>query len=435
MRNVDLKNRHSHILSLLAVLLVMFFVSSSFDSGSVFAYEKKTQEIYPTNKNGERIDGNLPTYLIVWIADGQKQLQFGASTRLSYSLPDNSIGEIKDGYFNPKKAGHTEMTITAEETDEYKEAKYTLYVQVQKNLALEDLKMPGNGLLSKGGVQLEADWDRLGGNLEQVSVNPEIATIDDDHYITFHKAGNARFEFKVAEDDIWMKTNRVREIEIVDDRRVSEDDPGTSESATSNSDSGDAVQPLSIYNVKGGNNDGQNRREKPIKQSIKGKIQIAVPFGERVVLNQKAKTKLSYKSSNKHTATVSKAGVVKFKRPGSVKIYVTAAATSKYMAQKKTVIVYSSVISRPTLTTNIAPGRIRLIWGKIRGASGYELFVKYPSESKFTKAVTKNSKVKSVTHSGLAKGKVYEYKVRACVKVGKKKYYSPFSKTIKVRVK
>ena len=123
-----------------------------------------------------------------------------------------------------------------------------------------------------------------------------------------------------------------------------------------------------------------------------------------------------------------------FKKPGSVKIFVTAATSKKYLSQKKTITV-SAKIKKPKLKVKRRKGSNKLIWSKVEAACRYELFVKYPSASRFVKAVTRKGKVKSVTHSDLARKKVYKYKVRACVKAGKKKFYSPFSKTIKIRSK
>ena len=78
---------------------------------------------------------------------------------------------------------------------------------------------------------------------------------------------------------------------------------------------------------------------------------------------------------------------------------------------------------------------IKLSWNKVRGATGYQLYIKYPGEKKYHRALTKDATVKSVTHRGLSKGRYYRYKLRAFRKVGGKKKYGPFSKVLKVKVK
>ena len=77
----------------------------------------------------------------------------------------------------------------------------------------------------------------------------------------------------------------------------------------------------------------------------------------------------------------------------------------------------------------------KLTWNKVAGASGYELFIKYPGSKKYVKALTKSASIKSVTHKGLSKGKTYRYKVRAFSLVNGVKNYGVFSKVLKVKVR
>ena len=56
-------------------------------------------------------------------------------------------------------------------------------------------------------------------------------------------------------------------------------------------------------------------------------------------LGAKAKTKLTYKSSNTKVATVSSTGRVTLKGPGKATITITAAATSQYNAATKKITI------------------------------------------------------------------------------------------------
>lgn len=108
---------------------------------------------------------------------------------------------------------------------------------------------------------------------------------------------------------------------------------------------------------------------------------------------------------------------------------------------KKTVYTRSAVkklaksLKRPKLKCSRKKRRNKLSWSKVKGASGYELYVKYPGSKKYVRALRKSSKIKSVTHKGLTKGKVYRYKIRPYVKRGKYIAYGKFSKVVKARVK
>lgn len=73
-------------------------------------------------------------------------------------------------------------------------------------------------------------------------------------------------------------------------------------------------------------------------------------------------------------------------------------------------------------------------WAKSTGASGYEVWIA-PKGGKFTKAATITDPSKlSYTKTGLSKGKTYSVKVRSYVTVNNKKVYSPYSKTVNVKV-
>ncbi len=113
-----------------------------------------------------------------------------------------------------------------------------------------------------------------------------------------------------------------------------------------------------------------------------------------------------------------------------------AAAKAAQAAALKKEIAKAKSLKRPSFKVKaLKRHRNKLTWGKVANAGGYIVYIKYPGSKKFVKAVTRKANVKSVTHKGLSKGKVYRYKVRAFKKVKGVTYYGPFSKVRKVRAK
>lgn len=77
-----------------------------------------------------------------------------------------------------------------------------------------------------------------------------------------------------------------------------------------------------------------------VKQTIQAKNSYKKNVGDKAFsLNAKAKTPLTYTSSDKKTATVDKNGKVTVKKAGKVTITVKAAATSQYQAAGKTITI------------------------------------------------------------------------------------------------
>ena len=170
-------------------------------------------------------------------------------------------------------------------------------------------------------------------------------------------------------------------------------------------------------------------------QKITGKTAYTVDIGKSFFLNMKARTSMTYKSSNKKVAAVTGAGLVRVTGYGTCTITVRAKATKKYKAAVRKITIKGR-LARPVLKAINKPGRkIKLSWGKVIGTRGYLLYVKVPGDKKYRLAVSKSARVKSVTHSGLVKGKKYSYKLRAYVKVGKRIVYSRYSKPVTLKVK
>ena len=183
-----------------------------------------------------------------------------------------------------------------------------------------------------------------------------------------------------------------------------------------------------------------------------------------MALDLHAENALTYSIASGGTvaATVDQNGFVKPSGKGTVRVKVQAESSIEYkpaeafiditardyaeeeeaarkaaeLAKLKAEIAKAKALKRPTLKAVALSGRrVKLTWSKVTNAGGYAVYIRYPGTKKYVKAVTKKATVKSVTHKGLSKNKVYYYKVRAYKKVNGKTYYGPFSLVKKVRVK
>ncbi len=103
---------------------------------------------------------------------------------------------------------------------------------------------------------------------------------------------------------------------------------------------------------------------------------------------------------------------------------------------KKLSSPYSSIVSaKPALKTptsikaeKASSTSIKVSWGKVSGASGYEVYRATSKYGSYTKVTATNSV--SYTNTKLTKGKTYYYKVRAYRTVSGKKVYSSFSSVV-----
>ena len=163
---------------------------------------------------------------------------------------------------------------------------------------------------------------------------------------------------------------------------------------------------------------------------------ITKTYGNKAFsLGAKAKTKLTYKSSNKNVATVSSTGKVTLKGPGKATITITAAATNQYNAATKKI----TIIVKPKKVTGLkakkGKKRMTVRWKRDSKATGYQ--ITYAQNKKFKKSksitISKNKTVKKTVKKLKAK-KTYYVKIRTYKKVGKMKIYGAYSKTRKVKV-
>lgn len=142
-----------------------------------------------------------------------------------------------------------------------------------------------------------------------------------------------------------------------------------------------------------------------------------ISIGESYGIATKSKG-VSYKSSNKKVAKVSKKGIVKGRKAGTCKITLSGAGG------KATVKITVTPAKVKSVKATVLPSdkAARVTWKKVKGASGYIVYrsTKKNKGYKAVKTIKKRSTVKT-TISGLAGGKTYYFKVKAYTNVGKKK--------------
>ena len=177
------------------------------------------------------------------------------------------------------------------------------------------------------------------------------------------------------------------------------------------------------------------RKLDPELNILTGKTVKRVVGSKAFRIKAKAVTPITYRSEDVKIAAVSADGLVTVKRPGKIRIYITAAGDEDYQETTKYLTV-TVTPGKPSLkAVNLKGRKVKLTWSKVKYSSGYEVFVKAPGGRKFKKRVTKNAKVKSVFHMGLKKGKKYSYKVRVFSVVNGKTIYGSFSKTRVIKIK
>ena len=169
-------------------------------------------------------------------------------------------------------------------------------------------------------------------------------------------------------------------------------------------------------------------------QTLIGPKKLTVDYGKTVKLKVKAKTRVSYRSDTPDIAKVNSDGVVTFRRPGRAVIVAVAESDSVYKANGL-VIRITCRLKKPSLKAFAGTGRVKLRWGQVPGAQKYLIYVKYPGSSKYRLATKQPARVRGITHRNLKKGKRYSYKVRAYMKLKGRRYYSPYSKAVTVKVR
>ena len=167
---------------------------------------------------------------------------------------------------------------------------------------------------------------------------------------------------------------------------------------------------------------------------------VSKKYGDKAFsLGAKAKTTLTYKSSNTKIATVDRKGKVTIKAAGTVKITINAKATSTYKAATAKVLTIKIAKKAPTIKTKIGTKNLSYNALKKR-AQVFTLGTSVNSKGTLTykklsgsRAVSVNSKTGKLTvKKGLRKG---TYRVKVQIKSAAKGNYTAGSRTVTVTVR
>lgn len=185
--------------------------------------------------------------------------------------------------------------------------------------------------------------------------------------------------------------------------------------------------------------DAKAKLVKMVSQSITGvSSTYSKKYGDKAfTLKAKAKTTVSYKSSNTKVATVDKNGKVTIKGVGTAKITITAAAKGNYKAATKTVTIKVAKAA-PTIKVKTTSANVR--YANLRSrAQVFSLGASVNSKGKLTYKKLSGSSAISVASNGrvtVKKGmKKGTYKTVIRVYAGAKGNYNSGYKTVTVTVR
>ncbi|MGN0477033.1 MAG: leucine-rich repeat protein, partial [Ruminococcus sp.] len=328
------------------------------------------------NKAVQELTGFESKYDVSF-GDKPFNLNAKAETALSYASDNTSVAEVSaDGIVTIKGAGKATITITAEETANYKSATATAEITVNKvgqevSVDKQDYKLT----YGSKPFNLNAKAETA---LSYVSDNTSVAEVSADGTVTIKGAGTATITVTAEETENY-----------------------TSATATVKITVGKATQKVTGV-----------------------KTQYVTSAGKTFNLNPKAKTKLTYTSSNKNVAVVSSTGKVTVKGGGYAYITVKASENGNY----KSAYVKTKIVSAPRNFTSKDVSKVKktgttkakITWKSLAGASGYTVQLATNKSYKGAKTV-KNSK-NTATLTGLKKGKTCYVRLSAYTKVSGKNY-------------
>ena len=321
---------------------------------------------------------------------GDSDFRLNCSTNgdgtLKYSSSNSNVVSVdSNGYVTVKGAGSATITVTASETDNYKSAQKTIQITVAKKKQTISDQTRYDKTYGDSSFNLNCSTDG-DGTLEYSSSNSNVVSVD-------------------AYGDVWIKRSGSAAITVV-----------ASETGTHSS----ATKTIDIYVSKAA-------------QTINVTDELVLWLGDAPYdLGQICDSgKARYKVYNKNIVTASSSGIVKAKKPGKTKIYITALSDSKYKGTHKIVCV-TVKLKTPQLECKNNYGKIKFTWNKVPGASGYKVYLYDKNKKKYICKMTKKSSQRSAVIREPKIGKEYKVAVRAYKNVNGKKVYGDYSNNVSV---
>ena len=170
------------------------------------------------------------------------------------------------------------------------------------------------------------------------------------------------------------------------------------------------------------------------------KASYTIPYGTKFNLKNEVKAvgSLTFTSNNTNVVSVEKQGKkLVVKKPGKVTIKITAGATADYKQASRIVTIYAVPKKQTIKKVSTSKRKVKVNIKKDVKATGYQIVAAKNSRfSKGKKVLTKKG-TRQVTYTitKLNSRKIYYVKARSYKKIGNKKYFGPWSKVKKIRVK
>lgn len=447
-----------------------FAKNNSIKFSALSADNRKTQEIMCADSFEKKYgddDFDLCAYSTADSSDVNLQYE---------SLSPDVAGVSDEGRVTIKRAGRADILITAPENDVYKSASKEVQILVYRlprTISMDkeeyELTYGSDGTINVG-LSVTGEGDITCYSDKPSVVKAVIHGTDRQGLVTPLKPGTAvgtytaatSTNYTKAEKQITVRVNKAEnrigskhdslimtcgEAAALDMKSLTSLKYESSDSSVATVTSEGTVQACgagtAVITATAAENEYYKSTEKKITVKVgKGTQAVNAPssftktFGAASFsIGASAKTPLKYRSSDTKTVTVSSSGKVTLKNPGKAYITVTAAETKDYRQASRTVRISSS-LKKPVITLQAQKGRkVKISWNKVPGADGYSIYLYDSSKKKYTKLITRSSRVKSVLHKGLKAGKTNSYRIRAYRKVNGKVVYSSYSAVKKVRVK
>lgn len=396
------------------------------------------------------------------------KLKQAGDGKITYTSSDEAVATVdQNGIVTMTGIGVVEITATSAETDKYLPGTKTVKITVKKGVstitAADVEKTYGDDAFALGAVAPTA--------ITYTSDNTAVCTVAEDGVVTIVAPGTAHIKmtsegndsFSASEASVTVTVKKQDQtVNAADVEKTYGDKPfalgASAANALTYKSSDEEVCTVAEdgtvtitgvgtakITVTAASDKYTNSAKKVVTVTVKpGKQTISVTkasvtktYGDAAFsLGAKAKTALTYKSSDTKVVTVSTSGKVTIKGAGKATITISAAAGNYAAATKKvTVTVKPGKVTLSSVKSS-AKKQALVTWKKRAEATGYK--VEYATNSKFTSAktvtISKNGTL-TTTLKSLTSGKKYYVRVRAYKKAGTSTLYGAYSAVKTVVVK
>lgn len=383
----------------------------------------------------------------------------------NFSSSDKTVAVV-DGSGTVKPIGGGETTITAS-LKENPEVLSKGMIKVEKADPVLQISQSPNLQVGKPyKINVKSDSD---GKVTYTSMNPDIATVSEDGFVTFNRAGEVGITISLAESHNYKGTSMTaRYSTSLDTIIVKESDsitryvgneafyikpdlPGEIKITYESTDpqvakigetgivtilkAGSTQIRMVIYDLSGNLKDTMtvNLTVNKKASEISAK-NYRVTYGSKKTFFLNAISdrgaSLTYCSMNPKIVKVSSEGKATIVRPGKVSIKITSPSTDEFMGAKKIItITVQPKKAALSKVTALGSKRIKVTWNGDSTVDGCQIL--YAKDKNFTKGckylTIDGKRNTSKIISKLTRGKTYYFKVRSYKKNGSQKIYGSWS--------